>query len=151
MKEVHSSTPGIPQAKESHTLSYSQVAPVDPAVVTKQKERALKELQSRVKLAISQHQRMYDVQKEHIISEHDRQLQLAKAGIEYETEAAQMALESSYQQQLRSLATQAQSNKVQIEQQANILEIQAVQQQMVRQHADREQQWNSGYLLQQNF
>jgi len=129
--------------------SYSQMAPVDSSVVTKQKERALKELQSRVKLAISQHQRMYDVQKEHIISEHDRQLQLAKAGIEYETEAAQMALESAYQQQCRSMATQAQANKVQIEQQANILEIQAVQQQMVRQHADREQQWNTGYLLQQ--
>ena len=131
------------------TTSYSQLAPVDPSIVLKQKERALKELASRVKLAIAQHQRMYDVQKEHIVSEHDRQLQLAKAGIEYETEAAQMALESAYQQQLRSMSTQAQANKVQIEQQANILEIQAVQQQMVRQHADREQQWNSGYLLQQ--
>ena len=79
--------------KDQNNQSFAQLAPVDPQVVIKQKERALKELSSRVKLAISQHQRMYDVQKEHIISEHDRQLQLAKAGIEYETESALMALE----------------------------------------------------------
>ena len=120
---------------------------VDPQVVLRQKDRALKELESRVKLAMTQHQKMYEVQREHIVSEHDRTSAATKMSIEYETAAAQQSLEASYQQQLRSLASQAQMQRLQLEQQAHVLELHAVQQQMVRQHSEREAQWNTGYLL----
>ena len=133
----------MPQA----SFAPSTVGPVDPQVVLRQKDRALKELESRVKLAVTQHQRMYEVQREHIIAEHDRTLQATRAAIEFEAATANQTLEAGYQQQLRNMNSQVQSQRKQIEQQANVLELHAVQQKMIREHAERESQWNTGYML----
>jgi hypothetical protein len=119
---------------------------IDEKVVLRQKEKALKELESRVKLATSQHNSMYQLQRDQIIAEHDRQLQLAKVSIEDEKDTALMALEHAYIQNCKSIDHSALTQKISIEQQANALEIQAVQQMMAQQHADRERQWSSSYM-----
>ena len=121
---------------------------IDEKIVIKQKQKALKELASRVKLATSQHNKMYELQREHIVCEHDRQLQLAKAAIEDERAAAMMALEQAYAQNVRAIDHSAQSQKISIEQQANILEIQSIQHQMALQHENRERQWSNQSSLQ---
>ena len=120
---------------------------IDDRVVIKQKNKALKELDSRVKLATAQHNQMYKLQREHIVCEHQRQMQLAVAGIEDEKAAALLALEQAYSQNIRAIDHSAQSQKISIEQQANILEIHSIQHQMAVQHADRERQWNSNYSV----
>ena len=118
---------------------------IDDKVVLKQKDKALKELDSRVKLASAQHNQMYKLQREHIVAEHDRQLQLAKTAIEDEKANALMALEQAYSQNVRSIEHSAQTQKISIEQQANVLEIHSIQHQMAVQHAERERQWTSNY------
>jgi hypothetical protein len=122
---------------------------IDERIVAKQKEKALKELESRVKLALLQHDQMYQAQRNHIIAEHDRQLQLAKSAIEHERANTLMALDQQFQQNNRGIEHSAQSQKIQIEQQANLAEIQSMQQKMVMQHAERERQWSGGYPAQQ--
>jgi hypothetical protein len=96
-------------------------------------------------LALSQHNQMYQLQRSHIIAEHDRQLLLAKAAIEDEKSSALMALEQSYNQNMRGIDHAAQTQKVSIEQQANLLELHAMQQEMAMKHAERERQWAAGY------
>jgi hypothetical protein len=118
---------------------------IDEKIVMKQKEKALKELESRVQLALTQHNQMYQLQRSHIIAEHDRQLLLAKSAIEDEKSSALMALEQSYQQNLRGIDHAAQTQKISIEQQANLLELHALQQEMAMKHAERERQWAAGY------
>ncbi len=118
---------------------------IDEKIVLKQKEKALKELESRVQLALSQHNQMYQLQRSHIIAEHDRQLLLAKSAIEDEKASALMALEQSYHQNMRGIDHAAQTQKVSIEQQANLLELHAMQQEMAMKHAERERQWAAGY------
>ena len=118
---------------------------IDEKIVLKQKEKALKELESRVQLALSQHNQMYQLQRSHIIAEHDRQLLLAKSAIEDEKASALMALEQSYQQNIRGIDHASQTQKISIEQQANLLELHALQQEMAMKHAERERQWAAGY------
>ena len=127
--------------------SASQISSViiDEKIVHKQKEKALKELESRVELALSQHQQMYQLQRSHIIAEHDRQLLLAKSAIEDEKSSAFMALEQSYTQNVRGIEHASQTQKISIEQQANLLELHALQQEMAMEHAQRERQWAAGY------
>jgi len=132
--------------------SYSYAAPpsvpanvqIDEKIVLKQKEKALRELESRQKLALAQHDQMYTIQRNHIIAEHDRQLQLARSAIEAEKANALMALEQSYQSNSRGIDHAAQAQKIQIEQQANLQEIHAIQHQMMLEHAQRERQWTGG-------
>lgn len=125
----------------------SQLPPIviDEKIVVKQKEKALKELQERVQLALSQHNQMYQLQRSHIIAEHDRQLLLAKSAIEDERASAMMALEQSYSQNVRGIDHASQTQKISIEQQANLLELHALQQEMAMKHAERERQWAAGY------
>lgn len=118
---------------------------IDEKIVLKQKEKALKELQSRVQLALSQHNQMYQLQRSHIVAEHDRQLLLAKSAIEDERASALMAIEQSYSQNVRGIDHAAQTQKISIEQQANLLELHALQQEMAMKHAERERQWAAGY------
>jgi recombinational DNA repair ATPase RecF len=118
---------------------------IDEKIVLKQKDKALKELQSRVQLALGQHNQMYQLQRSHIIAEHDRQLLLAKSAIEDERSSALMALEQSYTQNIRGIDHAAQTQKISIEQQANLLELHALQQEMAMKHAERERQWAAGY------
>jgi len=118
---------------------------IDEKIVMKQKEKALKELESRVQLALTQHNQMYQLQRSHIIAEHDRQLLLAKSAIEDEKSSALMALDQSYNQNLRGIDHAAQTQKISIEQQANLLELHALQQEMAMKHAERERQWAAGY------
>lgn len=118
---------------------------IDEKIVQKQKEKALKELESRVQLALSQHHQMYQLQRSHIIAEHDRQLLLAKSAIEDEKSSALMALEQSYTQNVRGVEHASQTQKISIEQQANLLELHALQQEMAMKHAERERQWAAGY------
>lgn len=118
---------------------------IDEKIVLKQKEKALKELESRVQLALSQHNQMYQLQKSHIVAEHDRQLLLAKSAIEDEKSSAMMTLEQAYQQNSRGIDHAAQTQKISIEQQANLLELHAMQQEMAMKHAERERQWAAGY------
>ena len=125
--------------------SQIQSVPIDEKIVLKQKEKALKELQSRVQLALSQHNQMYQLQRSHIIAEHDRQLLLAKSAIEDERASALMALEQSYSQNVRGIDHASQTQKISIEQQANLLELHALQQEMAMKHAERERQWAAGY------
>ena len=126
---------------------FQQQVMIDDRVVAKQKTKALKELDSRVRLATAQHNQMYKLQREHIVCEHQRQMQLAVAGIEDEKAATLLALEQAYAQNIRAIDHSAQSQKISIEQQANILEIHSMQHQMAVQHADRERQWNSNYSV----
>lgn len=118
---------------------------IDEKIVHKQKEKALKELESRVQLALSQHHQMYQLQRSHIIAEHDRQLLLAKSAIDDEKGSALMALEQSYTQNVRGIEHASQTQKISIEQQANLLELHALQQEMAMKHAERERQWAAGY------
>ena len=118
---------------------------IDEKIVLKQKDKALKELDSRVQLALSQHNQMYQLQRSHIIAEHDRQLLLAKSAIEDEKASALMALEQSVQQNIRGIDHASQTQKISIEQQANLLELHALQQEMAMKHAERERQWAAGY------
>lgn len=118
---------------------------IDEKIVLKQKDKALKELESRVQLALSQHNQMYQLQKSHIVAEHDRQLLLARSAIDDEKCSALMALEQSYEQNSRGIDHAAQTQKISIEQQANLLELHAMQQEMAMKHAERERQWSAGY------
>jgi hypothetical protein len=118
---------------------------IDENIVRKQKEKALRELESRVKLAIYQHEKMYELQKAHIIAEHDRQLLLAKSAIDDEKCSALSALTQAYDQNNRGIDHAAQTQKISIEQQANLLELHAMQQDMAMKHADKERQWTSNY------
>lgn len=118
---------------------------IDEKIVLKQKEKALKELESRVKLALAQHNQMYQLQRAHIVAEHDRQVQLARSAIEDEKAASVMALEQAFQQNTRSIDHAAQTQRIAIEQQANLLELHSIQQQMAMQHAERERQWAASY------
>ena len=118
---------------------------IDEKIVNKQKDKALKELESRVQLALSQHNQMYQLQKSHIVAEHDRQLLLAKSAIEDEKCSALMALEQAFEQNSRGIDHAAQTQKISIEQQANLLELHAMQQDMAMKHAERERQWAAGY------
>jgi hypothetical protein len=144
---VHmSSQPGL--ASETYGFNPSSQLPsvvIDEKIVIKQKDKALKELQERVQLALSQHNQMYQLQRSHIIAEHDRQLLLAKSAIEDERSSALMALEQSYSQNVRGIDHAAQTQKISIEQQANLLELHALQQEMAMKHAERERQWAAGY------
>jgi hypothetical protein len=117
---------------------------IDEKIVLKQKEKALKELQSRVQLALAQHEQMYQLQRSHVNAEHDRQLQIAKAQIDDEKANALMTLEQSYSQNMRGIDNASLTQKLSIEQQANMLELHAVQQEMAMKHAERERQWASG-------
>ena len=132
------------QQQSQHSLPQVMI---DDRVVMKQKNKALRELDSRVKLANAQHNQMYKLQREHIVHEHARQMQLAIAGIEDEKAAALLALEQAYSQNIRAIDHSAQSQKISIEQQANILEIHSIQHQMALQHAERERQWNTNYSV----
>ena len=118
---------------------------IDEKIVVKQKDKALKELQSRVQLALAQHNQMYQLQRSHIIAEHDRQLLLARSAIEDERASALMALEQSFSQNMRGVDHASQTQKISIEQQANLLELHALQQEMAMKHAERERQWAAGY------
>jgi hypothetical protein len=125
--------------------SQLQNVAIDEKIVLKQKDKALKELQERVQLALSQHNQMYQLQRSHIIAEHDRQLLLAKSAIEDERASAMMALEQSYSQNVRGIDHASQTQKISIEQQANLLELHALQQEMAMKHAEMERQWAAGY------
>jgi hypothetical protein len=120
---------------------------LDAAMVQKQKERALKELESRVKLAHSQHERMYEIQKRHIIEEHDRQTALVKSTIERDRDITVMGMEAEYQKQVREIEKNYFNERINVFQQADGLEIQCMQQAMGREHAERERIWNHGYYL----
>ncbi len=127
---------------------YSQAGPqvlIDDKVVIAQKQKALKELSSRVELASAQHNQMYQLQRQHVIDEHQRQMDLTRTSIEDEKAAALMTLEQAYAQNLRAIEQSAQSQRICIEQQANNLEIQSIQHQMAIQHAERERHWTSAY------
>jgi hypothetical protein len=118
---------------------------IDEKIVLKQKEKALKELDSRVKLATSQHNKMYELQRSHVISEHDRQLDIVRKNIEDERASNLSALEIALQDNLRALEHNALAQRISIEQQANILEIKSVQHLMQMQTAERERQWSATY------
>jgi hypothetical protein len=120
---------------------------LDAAMVHKQKERAIKELESRVKLAHNQHERMYEIQKRHIIEEHDRQTALVRSTIERERDINVAQMEAEYQKTIRTIDKQYASERIAIHQQADALEIQCMQQSMSKEHADRERVWNHGYYL----
>lgn len=143
---ANNSNTGIQQAAEQFYGS-QQLPPVmiDEKIVLKQKEKALKELESRVKLAIAQHNQMYQLQRAHIVAEHDRQVQLARSAIDDERAASVLALEQAFQQNTRSIDHAAQTQRIAIEQQANLLELHSIQQQMAMQHAERERQWAASY------
>jgi recombinational DNA repair ATPase RecF len=133
---------------DAHGYASSSQLPsvvIDEKIVLKQKDKALKELQSRVQLALSQHNQMYQLQRSHIIAEHDRQLLLAKSAIDDERASALMALEQSFSQNMRGIDHASQTQKISIEQQANLLELHALQQEMAMKHAERERQWAAGY------
>ena len=118
---------------------------IDEKIVVKQKEKALKELDSRVKLATSQHNKMYELQRTHVIGEHDRQLEVLRKTIEDERASNLSTLEIAMQDNLGALEHNALAQRISIEQQANILEIKSVQHIMQMQTADRERQWSATY------
>ena len=118
---------------------------IDDKIVLKQKEKALKELESRVKLATSQHNKMYEMQRAHLIAEHDRQLELIRKDIEDERASSLSGLEISLQDNIKALEHNALAQCSSIEQQANMLEIRSVQHLMQMQSAERERQWTSTY------
>ncbi|EER18830.1 hypothetical protein Pmar_PMAR006454 [Perkinsus marinus ATCC 50983] len=111
---------------------------IDEKIVMKQKEKALRELESRVKLALQQHDQMYQLQKSHINADHDRQMEYTKGTIEKERQAALFDLEGQYQTNNRGLEQAAIQQRMQIETTAMQLDIQAHQQKMVQEHQERE-------------
>ncbi|KAF4662721.1 hypothetical protein FOL47_006073 [Perkinsus chesapeaki] len=134
------------------TYSYAQpattssIAPpsgpmIDEKIVMKQKDKALRELESRVKLALQQHDQMYQLQKSHINADHDRQMEYTKATIEKERQAALFDLEGQYQTNNRGLEQSAIQQRMQIETTAMQLDIQAHQQKMIQEHQKRERKW----------
>ncbi|EER06363.1 hypothetical protein Pmar_PMAR006130 [Perkinsus marinus ATCC 50983] len=114
---------------------------IDEKIVQKQKEKALRELESRVKLALQQHEQMYQLQKSHIMADHDRQMEYTKATIEKERQAAMFDLEGQYQTNTRGLEQSAIQQRMQIETTAMQLDIQAHQQKMIMEHQEREKKW----------
>ncbi|KAF4712148.1 hypothetical protein FOZ62_016998 [Perkinsus olseni] len=114
---------------------------IDEKIVMKQKEKALRELESRVKLALQQHDQMYQLQKSHINADHDRQMEYTKGTIEKERQAALFDLEGQYQTNNRGLEQAAIQQRMQIETTAMQLDIQAHQQKMVQEHQERERKW----------
>ncbi|KAF4656948.1 hypothetical protein FOZ61_006565 [Perkinsus olseni] len=114
---------------------------IDEKIVQKQKDKALRELESRVKLALQQHEQMYQLQRSHIMADHDRQMEYTKATIEKERQAAMFDLESQYQTNTRGLEQSAIQQRMQIETTAMQLDIQAHQQKMIMEHQEREKKW----------
>ncbi|EER20152.1 hypothetical protein Pmar_PMAR025148, partial [Perkinsus marinus ATCC 50983] len=114
---------------------------IDEKIVQKQKEKALRELESRVKLALQQHEQMYQLQRSHIMADHDRQMEYTKATIEKERQAAMFDLEGQYQTNTRGLEQSAIQQRMQIETTAMQLDIQAHQQKMIMEHQEREKKW----------
>mmetsp|Transcript_3804 Transcript_3804/g.4267 ORF Transcript_3804/g.4267 Transcript_3804/m.4267 type:complete len:132 (-) Transcript_3804:11-406(-) len=114
---------------------------IDEKIVMKQKDKALRELESRVKLALQQHDQMYQLQKSHINADHDRQMEYTKATIEKERQAALFDLEGQYQTNNRGLEQSAIQQRMQIETTAMQLDIQAHQQKMIQEHRERERKW----------
>ena len=127
--------------------SFGGGAPLDSSIVLKQKERALKELESRVKLAHTQHERMYEIQKRHIIEEHDRQTALSRSNIERERDINVLQFEGEYQKNTRSMERSFTQERIALHQHTDALEIQCMQQAMATEHAERERVWNHGYYL----
>jgi hypothetical protein len=136
------------QYQGSFIYNPSAVAPgvqIDERIVMKQKEKALKELESRVKLATTQHNKMYELQRMHVIAEHDRQLELLRKNIEDEKATNISNLEIALLDNLKALEHNALAQRTSIEQQANILEIKSVQHLMQMQTGERERQWSATY------
>ncbi|KAF4681902.1 hypothetical protein FOZ60_011367 [Perkinsus olseni] len=119
---------------------------IDEKIVMKQKDKALRELESRVKLALQQHDQMYQLQKSHINADHDRQMEYTKATIEKERQAALFDLEGQYQTNNRGLEQAAIQQRMQIETTAMQLDIQAHQQKMVQEHQERERKWTGSQV-----
>ncbi len=145
---MSTSVAGNYQSADSYGYMTSTQLPsvmIDENIVKKQKDKALRELESRVKLAIYQHEKMYELQRAHIIAEHDRQLLLAKSAIDDEKCSALSALSQAFEQNHRGIDHAAQTQKISIEQQANLLELHAMQQDMAMKHAEKERQWTANY------
>jgi len=119
---------------------------IDEKIVSQQKDKALKELNSRVTLALSQQEQMYKVQKEHIVADAGRQIALTKSAIDAQKQQALMQLEQEYAQNTMGIDHAAQHQRFQIEQIAMQLDVQALQQKMVLEHQAREREWNTGNM-----
>ncbi|KAF4655806.1 hypothetical protein FOL47_009269 [Perkinsus chesapeaki] len=133
--------PNYVQPSTTSQIQPPQGPMIDEKIVQKQKEKALRELESRVKLALQQHEQMYQLQRSHIMADHDRQVEYTKATIEKERQAAMFDLESQYQTNTRGLEQSAIQQRMQIETTAMQLDIQAHQQKMIQEHQEREKKW----------
>lgn len=111
-------------------------------VILSVKNRAIRELNSRVELALEQQNQMYLMQRDHVSTDSALRSSKEKAAVDARTQQLLWELELEYLQKDIEVDTAAELQRYKIEQTAMRLEVQALQEKMEAEHQVAALKWN---------